>query len=157
MDIDFQTSDNISASTTLRFQFHEPSVGSKTRFKRRHSENENWTPIRKILKTFQYKRNDSLKIDRSQFPVVPAKAITIHKSQGATYDNVVIHITPRMERPALYVACSSATKASGLFLKGNFKPPKPLDKSDKVYKEIQLQKSKKLFSHYNHMINKTDF
>ena len=70
---------------------------------------------------------------------------------------VVVDISLRMEHAALYVACSRATKASGLFLIGNFKPPKPLALNDKVFKEIQLQKSKKLVTHYDHMINKTDF
>ena len=115
IDMDFQTSENISVLITLWIQFHELRVSSKARSKTCHSENPNSTPIRKILKTFQYKRNESLQIDRSQFPVVPAEAITIHKSQGATYDKVVVHISPRLKRAALDVACSRATKASGLF------------------------------------------
>ena len=46
------------------------------------------------------------------------EALTIHKSQGGTFPNVVVHLKPGITRSQLYVACSRATSASGLFLAG---------------------------------------
>jgi len=61
--------------------------------------------------------------DSPTFPVVPTEAITIHKSQGATYSKVAVHLKRGIKRASLYVGCSRATGASGLFLLGEFVPP----------------------------------
>lgn len=54
--------------------------------------------------------------NRKQLPVVPSEGITVHKSQRATYDKLAVHLKSLMNRSALYVACSRAPKALGLFL-----------------------------------------
>ncbi|KAI7846879.1 hypothetical protein BDC45DRAFT_409401, partial [Circinella umbellata] len=55
---------------------------------------------------------------RIQFPLTLAQAITIHKSQGQTYDVVVIVLTEGLTRFLIYVACSRARTAAGLHLIG---------------------------------------
>ncbi|XP_011883820.1 PREDICTED: uncharacterized protein LOC105570968, partial [Vollenhovia emeryi] len=47
-------------------------------------------------------------IVREQFPITPAEALTIHKSQGQTYEKMCIDLTEsyRMTRAMLYVALS---------------------------------------------------
>jgi len=60
----------------------------------------------------------------ADFPVVPAEAITIHKSQEATYREVMVHTRKDMQRAAPYVACSRGTSAAGLYIIGPFVPPK---------------------------------
>lgn len=54
-----------------------------------------------------------------------AEAITIHKSQGSSYERVTIELPKRNERSLIYVALSRATSLQGLFLLGKFKPTNP--------------------------------
>lgn len=46
------------------------------------------TPIERISIQISVEQDDKYKILKTQFPVIPAEAITIHKSQGQTYDNM---------------------------------------------------------------------
>ena len=82
----------------------EPSVGLIARSKKPHPLESSWTPIEKVLKSFQCKINEQISIEISLFPVIPAEGITIHKSQGATYNKVVVHKRPRTPRASIYVA-----------------------------------------------------
>jgi len=53
----------------------------------------------------------------SQFPMRLAWAVTIHKSQGKTFDNVTIDLSKRFFAPGqLYVALSRCTRLSGISL-----------------------------------------
>lgn len=55
------------------------------------------------------------------------------------------HTRSRMTRAALYIACSRATNASGLFIFGSFNPPKAFQNSDPVKIELEkLNNNKKL-------------
>ncbi|XP_017471887.1 PREDICTED: ATP-dependent DNA helicase pfh1-like [Rhagoletis zephyria] len=152
MHIDFES----SMPSTLWLKFLEPSVGLLARSRKSHPSDASWTPIEKTVRTFQYKRNEQITVERNQFPVVPAEGITIHKSQGATYSKVVVHTRARMPRAALYVACSRATSADGLFILGNFVPPCPFTESDPVFKElVDLKTSKSLTSTFSFMLSRT--
>ena len=51
--------------------------------------------------------------------------MTIYKIQGGTYGNVVVTLKNGMTRSELYLTCSRVTKASSLYLIGDFVPPKP--------------------------------
>lgn len=74
---------------------------------------------------------------RNQFPMVEAEAITIHKSQGSTFERVAIQIPNRNERSMIYVALSRATRLDQLFMVGKkLLPPKPPDENDKVVQEM---------------------
>lgn len=52
-----------------------------------------------------------------QFPLIPAYAITIHKSQGQTYQNIVCDIDKCFADGQAYVALSRCASLSGLHLK----------------------------------------
>lgn len=52
---------------------------------------------------------------RSQFPIVPAFASTIHKSQSATIDSVGIHLDNMLTHGQMYVAMSRVRKTEDLF------------------------------------------
>lgn len=88
------------------------------------------------VRTFQPDKSDNIVIDRKQFPIFCAEAITIHKSQGGTYTIAAINPRPRLPRSALYVACSRATSANGLFIVGKFVVLRKISDDDVV---IQLQ------------------
>ncbi|XP_061388948.1 uncharacterized protein LOC133324078, partial [Musca vetustissima] len=110
MDIDFER--GTSNPRTLWLMFSDENVGRDARRRNPHSRESLWTPIEMCIRSFQFKRNDQICIDRRQFPLVVAEGITIHKSQGATYEKVGVHTRKNMSRAALYVACSRATNAS---------------------------------------------
>ncbi|KAG1084343.1 hypothetical protein G6F42_021824 [Rhizopus arrhizus] len=61
---------------------------------------------------------------RSQFPIVPAFATTIHKAQSATIDCVGIFLDHMLTHGQLYVAMSRVKKATDLYF---FGAPLPLD------------------------------
>ncbi|MDE6330736.1 MAG: AAA family ATPase [Muribaculaceae bacterium] len=53
----------------------------------------------------------------TQFPIKPAYAFTIHKSQGQTYDKVILDLNSHIFAPGqLYVALSRAKSLDGLYL-----------------------------------------
>ena len=56
-------------------------------------------------------------LEVSQFPLVPAYAMTIHKSQGQTYKNIVCDIERCFANGQAYVALSRCASLDGLHLK----------------------------------------
>jgi len=118
-----------------------------------HRQEPSWTPVVKIIKSFQINSSQGTTIDRKQFPVLPAEAITIHKSQGATYSKVMVHTSPGMQRAALYVACSRATSAAGLYIIGPFVPPRSAQDSASEEELRELRSAKLLNTHFDGLLN----
>ncbi|CAM4976164.1 unnamed protein product [Rotaria socialis] len=67
--------------------------------------------------------------------------MTIYKSQGGTYEKIVVNLKNGMTRSELYVACSRATKASGLYLIGDLVPPKPPERNDALATMFKTMRS----------------
>ena len=50
-----------------------------------------WTPIKPITTQFLVGRNRTAQVVRKQFPLRPAAARTIHRSQGDTESRIVVN------------------------------------------------------------------
>lgn len=58
-------------------------------------------------------------ISRTQIPLAPAWAMSIHKSQSLTLDRVIVDLTRAWEEGQVYVALSRATNLEGLKIEGD--------------------------------------
>lgn len=58
-------------------------------------------------------------LSRTQIPLAPAWAMTIHKSQSLTMDRVIVDLSRTFEEGQVYVALSRATGLSGLKINGD--------------------------------------
>ena len=138
----------------LWIEFDDITVGANLRKKYSSTMKnlnipKNWTPVTPIALTVKTKKNSHLKVNRKQFPLTLAHAMTIHKSQGMSLKKVVVHIKNRMTRELLYVACSRATSLNGLFIIGNFFEPKRIEKNSHLAKEMKRWKKSKLVPKFN--------
>ena len=98
--------------------FNDSSIGSKTRQKYKHlyhpAVEALWTPVFDVTRTFLYNYKS---YQRTQFPLKPAAAKTVHKAQGSTMDEVVIDLSQSRTRktPHIhYVAMSRVRKFENL-------------------------------------------
>ena len=74
------------------------------------------TPIARRNATIYINRNSSLSAKRNHFPLQSANALTVHKAQGGTYDQIVYHYNRFHEQKLVYVALSRATSLEGIII-----------------------------------------
>lgn len=143
----------------LWLEFPEEKVGPMARSKETNRKylGKNLTPIRPYQCNFtKYQQGSGqITINRTQFPLVPAEAITIHKSQGSTYTSVAVHLRRGITRALCYVAFSRATSANGLYIIGTFTPPTAMEITNpKLFQEIQnLRTTKSMKPHFDFLKN----
>ncbi|CAF3941766.1 unnamed protein product, partial [Adineta steineri] len=101
------------------------------------------TPVEPVVRQINT-RSTNFKVERKQFPLVPCEAMTIYKSQGGTYEKVVVNLKKGMTRSELYVSCSRATTSIGLYLIGDFVPPKPPEPKDAVAMMFKNMRSERM-------------
>ena len=74
-------------------------VGQKTRNENRHlylqGIEPTWTPIKPVTTQFAVGKNKTAQVIRKQFPLHPAAAKTIHRSQGDTETKIVVNFSTR--------------------------------------------------------------
>lgn len=78
-------------------------------------------PIGRRTSTIPLNNNKTIIAKRRHLPIVPALAITSHKSQRATFDQVVYKYEKTHTRQLLYVALSRVTKINDLIIHHNTK------------------------------------
>jgi len=77
---------------------------------------KNWTPITPIEGTQKGGKRTTFTIHRTQFPLVESEAISCHKSQGQSFQNVCLSICSSMQNSCIYVGMSRARTLNGLYL-----------------------------------------
>jgi hypothetical protein len=86
-------------SDIIWVQFDNSEVGEKTRRENRHLYVQGiesiWTPIKPITTQFAVDSNQTAQVVRKQFPLRPAAATTIHRSQGDTEQKIVVNFNTR--------------------------------------------------------------
>ena len=76
-----------------------------------------WTPIKPVTAQFAVGRNRTAQVVRKQFPLGPAAAKTIHRSQGDTETKIVANFNTRRATPHIhYVGLSRVTTIEGLYI-----------------------------------------
>lgn len=106
---------------TLWFEFPDKSTGASAKLKSRphvlskpNTLSVDWVPVYK--KVVNITLTKTVKCKRKQFPCVPACAITIHKSQGGTFDVIVYKYSSKQPQQLVYVAMSRVTSINGLYI-----------------------------------------
>ena len=102
-------------------KFDHSDVGEKTRHENRHlyvqGIESSWTPIKPITTQFAVGRNQTAQVVRKQFPLRPAAAKTIHRSQGDTEQKIVVNFNTKRKIPHIhYVGLSRVTTMEGLYI-----------------------------------------
>ncbi len=102
-------------------QFDHSDVGEKTRHENRQiyvqGIEKTWTPIKPITTQFAVGRNQTAQVVRKQFPLRPAAAKTIHRSQGDTEKRIVVKFSTKRAIPHIhYVGLSRVTTIEGLYI-----------------------------------------
>ena len=107
--------ENRKVPKILWVQFDDNRIGHHTRrkFVGEYSSDidQNWTPIFALDRTYEYNRHT---VVRTQFPLTPAAAKTIHKAQGLTYNEIVVKMGENREEHMHYVALSRVKNLAGL-------------------------------------------
>lgn len=73
-------------------------------------------PITPQTSSIPLNNNKTIIAKRKHFPLISALAMTIHKSQGGTYDSIVYEYDRKHPRELVYVALTRVTRIQGLFM-----------------------------------------
>ena len=87
-------------------QFHHSDTGNKTRHENRQLYRQTiqpfWTSIKPVTIHFPVGRTRAANIVREQFPLRPAAAKTIHRSQGDTETGIVVNFATKKTIPHIH-------------------------------------------------------
>ena len=124
------TAEGIEIPIRAYLDFQDPMIGSSIRTKyRAHQQALNIQPhltpigLKKKVLSKSFTQNN-VQIIRRQIPLIAADGITINKAQGSSFKKVVVRVTKQLRRDLLYVGCSRSFTLDGLYIDGEFEPPK---------------------------------
>lgn len=108
-------------SGVIWVQFDHLDVGEKTRSENKHlylqGIDSAWTPIKPVTTQFAVDKRQTAQVVRKQFPLRPATAKTIHRSQGDTEQKIVVNFSTKRTIPHIhYVGLSRVTTIEGLYI-----------------------------------------
>ncbi|XP_055680639.1 uncharacterized protein LOC129788528 [Lutzomyia longipalpis] len=160
--ITFDSKNNIGV---IWLEFLEDRVGKKItkeqryqNYLKKHNLKENLVPLEKCNFVFRLNNKTTTTISRTQFPVMPAEAITIHKSQGQTYQSICLDFT-KLERITLcmtYVALSRVTSLNGLYIIGTFIPQRLSHSGQRIINEIHKLRTEKRLKDFFEDVRRVD-
>ena len=118
--IDIQKTDTY-ASGTIWVKFVNETTGKSLRAENarlyKRGTDKGWTPIQPVVKEFAAGQNGQAQIQLYQFPLRPAHAKSIHRSQGDALDKAVVDLkTSRKINHINYVAISRLKSLDGLHI-----------------------------------------
>ena len=115
--------EKITQTVRLWLKFDSKSVGSKARVKAKPYVvckgdvlRDDWTPIRQQSLRVGLGRGKLIKCRRIQIPITWACAFTIYKSQGRTFEQIVLQYDKRQDQRLVYVGMSRVTSLDGLYV-----------------------------------------
>ena len=116
-----QLRDDTKPSGLVWVQFDCEDVGKKTRQENRtlyfRGIESTWTPIQPVTTQFAVGKTKSAQVVRKQFPLRPASAKTVHRSQGDTQSQIVVNLNTKRAIPHIHcVALSRVTTIEGLHI-----------------------------------------
>ena len=76
---------------------------------------QTWTPLHPVAKEFVAGKDGRAQIQRYQFPLRPAHAKSIHRSQGDTLDTAAVDLTRKVDH-IHYVALSRLQSLDKLYI-----------------------------------------
>ena len=98
-------------------QFDHIDVGENNRQLYVQGIEPTWTSIKLVTTQFAVGRNRTVQVVRKQFPLRPAAAKTMHRSQGDTEKRIVVTFNTRRAIPHIhYVGLSRVTTIEGLHI-----------------------------------------
>ena len=106
-------------------QYDNPAIGQHVRNLHKHRykswHNSSWTPLMPVSRNFAAGHKGELEIQRFQYPLRPAAAKTVHRSQGDTVSEAVVNLSlAENQKPPVdhihYVALSRLKTFDGLYI-----------------------------------------
>ena len=102
-------------------QFDHSDIGQKTRNENRclyvQGIEHTSTPIKPVTAQFSVRKNKTAQVVQKQFPLHPAGAKTIHRSQGDTKTKIVVNVSTRKTILHIYyVELSRVASIEGLYI-----------------------------------------
>jgi hypothetical protein len=141
-----QLRDDSKPSGLIWVQFDCEDVGKKTRQENRtlyfRGIECTWTPIKPVTTQFAVGKTKSAQVVRKQFPLRPASAKTVHRSQGDTQSQIVVNLNTKRAIPHIhYVALSRVTTIEGLHITDLCEDKISIDQS--VVKEMEMLRTER--------------
>lgn len=106
-------------------QYDNPLIGQQLRSLHKHRykswHNRSWTPLMPVSRNFAAGHKGEIEVQRFQYPLRPAAAKTVHRSQGDTVSEAVVDLSFAENQRAPvnhidYVALSRLKTIDGLYI-----------------------------------------